>query len=105
LVAPSQTNMDEDGREWSFKTAAIHLLKLEKKPLSAKQLTSEILRQGTTFHYFYEGMVKSSGKTPDRTVASLIYSDIKGKGKDSQFIGFYFHYNLPKQLLAKDFLD
>jgi hypothetical protein len=39
--------MDEDGKEWSFKTASIHLLKLEKKPLSAKQLTSEILRQGT----------------------------------------------------------
>ena len=46
-----QHEKEEDG-QWSFKTAAIHLLQVEKKPMSAKQLTNEILETGKSEWFF-----------------------------------------------------
>jgi len=59
-----------------FKKAAYHILKKEKKPLSAKDITQVALK---------EGLITSQGETPDASLGSIIYTDIKQKGEESLF--------------------
>lgn len=60
----------------SFREAAVEILKELDRPLSAKELITRILSAG---------LVSTTGKTPDRTLASLIYSDIRTNGSKSRF--------------------
>jgi len=59
-----------------FKEAAYHILRKEKKPLSAKEITQIALK---------EGLITSDGKTPDATMSALIYTNIKQKAERSLF--------------------
>jgi type III secretion system FlhB-like substrate exporter len=60
----------------NFKEAAYHILREEKRPLSAKEITKIALK---------DGLITSDGKTPDVTMAAVIYTDIKQKGEKSSF--------------------
>ena len=59
-----------------FKEAAYHILREEKIPLSAKEIAKIALK---------DGLITSDGKTPDATMAAVIYTDIKQKGEKSSF--------------------
>lgn len=61
----------------NFKEAAYHVLKEEKKPLSAKKITEIALR---------EGLVRSVGKTPNATMGAVIYTDIKRRRGKALFV-------------------
>lgn len=61
----------------SFREAAIEVLRVSKKAMNAKEITDRILSNE---------MVATVGKTPDRTVAALMYAEMKYKGKQSSFI-------------------
>lgn len=61
----------------NFKEAAYHILKRGKKPLSAKEITQIALR---------EGLIRSTGKTPEATMGAVTYTDIKQKGEKSLFV-------------------
>ena len=61
----------------NFKKAAYNILKKEKKPLSAKEITQAALK---------EGLITSHGKTPNMTVSAVIYTNIKQKGGESLFV-------------------
>jgi len=61
----------------NFKEAACHVLKREKKPLSAKDITEISIK---------EGLITSKGKTPIATMGAIIYTDIKAKGESSIFV-------------------
>ena len=52
----------------NFKQAAYHVLKDEKRPIPAKEITQIALR---------DGLIKTDGKTPDATIGAVIYADIK----------------------------
>jgi len=58
----------------SFKHTAYQILKREGKPLSAAQIVKVALK---------EGLINTSGKTPQNTLASVIYCEIK---KDPQCV-------------------
>jgi len=60
----------------SFRHCAFTILKREGVPLTA----TEIVKKGIK-----EGMISTSGKTPQNTLASVIYSEIK-KDPTSQFV-------------------
>ena len=62
--------------EWSFKSGAIHLLQKAQKPLTAREMVEKMIK---------ELNFQTSGKTPERTLASLIYTDLKNNGKSSLF--------------------
>ncbi len=61
----------------NFKQAAYHVLKDEKRPIPAKEITQIALR---------DGLIKTDGKTPDATMGAVIYADIKQKGEKSLFV-------------------
>lgn len=61
----------------NFKKAACEILRREQKSLSPKEITNIALR---------EKLITSSGKTPQRTMASEIYKDINKLGNNSPFI-------------------
>lgn len=61
----------------NFKEAAYHVLKKEKKPLAAKDITVISIK---------EGLIASKGKTPIATMGAIIYTDIKAKGESSIFV-------------------
>ncbi len=61
----------------NFKEAAYNVLKKEKRPLSAKEITQIALK---------ERLIASNGKTPDATMGATIYTDIKQKGEKSLFV-------------------
>ncbi len=63
----------------NFKEAAYHILKKKKIPLSSKEITQIALK---------ERLITTDGKTPDATMYSIIYRDIKQKGKKSLFVKF-----------------
>jgi len=57
----------------NFKQAAYHVLKDEKRPIPAKEITQIALR---------DGLIKTDGKPPDATTGAVIYADIKQKRKN-----------------------
>jgi len=59
----------------SFKQIAFEILKKSGKPLRAKEITSQALKNG----------LKTEGKTPRATMSALLIMDIKNKGKLSDF--------------------
>jgi len=59
----------------SFKEAAIQILKVSKEPLSARQITEIAIEQG---------LIETSGKTPEASMGAQIYVDIS-KYKNSKF--------------------
>jgi len=61
----------------NFKQAAYHVLKDEKRPIPAKEVTQIALR---------DGLIKTDGKTPDATMGAVIYADIKQKKEKSLFV-------------------
>lgn len=61
----------------NFKEAAYHILRKEKKPVSAEQITTLALQ---------EGLITSQGKTPEATMGAIIYADIKRRGQQSLFV-------------------
>lgn len=61
----------------SFKSAALKILQEAKHPMSAAEIY-EVAKA--------KNLVKTSGETPDATMAALIYTDIKKKGDESQFV-------------------
>lgn len=60
----------------SFKEAAIKVLKSSNKPLSAREITELALSSG---------FIATEGKTPEMTMASVIYTDISSN-KSSEFL-------------------
>lgn len=61
----------------SFKAAALKILQESKRPMSVAEIY-EVAKS--------HDMVKTSGETPDATMAALIYTDIKKNGDESQFV-------------------
>ena len=61
----------------SFKNAAYQVLKKANKPLHSKEITKIALRCR---------FLKTSGKTPEATMGTILYTDIKKHGKNSRFI-------------------
>jgi len=60
----------------SFKEAARIILRREKKPMSAKDITEAAIA---------EGLITTQGKTPQNTLAALIYTDMKENESTSVF--------------------
>lgn len=60
----------------SFREAAIFVLRKAGKPMTAKEITKSIQERD---------LIVSEGKTPERTIAALMYSEIKAKGANSAF--------------------
>jgi len=60
----------------NFKEAAYHVLKKQKRPLSAKRITQIALT---------EGLLRSVGKTPHATMGAVIYTDMKRRGDKGPF--------------------
>ena len=56
----------------SFKKAAEHILKTSDEPLSAQEIAEQALQQG---------ILSTEGKTPEATMAALLYVDIKENKK------------------------
>ncbi len=61
----------------SFKEAAIKILHESKVPMSAAEIYAVAAKQG---------LVKTSGETPEATMAAQIYTDIQRKGEKSAFV-------------------
>lgn len=62
-------------KKLSFKEAAIKILKEAEEPLSPREITRIALE---------EGLIESSGETPEATMAAQLYTDtasIEGKRK------------------------
>ena len=60
-----------------FRTAAIEILTQAKAPLHSKEITRRALEQG---------ILETDGATPEASMAAQIITDIRGKGKASDFI-------------------
>jgi len=60
----------------TFLETAYIILKERKSPLTAEGILSEATKRG---------LVQTKGKTPEATMAAIIYTDIKKKGKESKF--------------------
>lgn len=60
-----------------FKHAAVQVLLAEQRLMSTGEITRLALKYG---------LVKCTGKTPEATMASALYTDIKRKGDESLFI-------------------
>jgi hypothetical protein len=60
----------------NFADAAYQIPKKNGKPMSSKELTAVALR---------EGLITTSGKTPEATMGARIYVDIKQFGGKSRF--------------------
>ncbi|KAL4436912.1 hypothetical protein ABPG75_004051 [Micractinium tetrahymenae] len=60
-----------------FKQAAVEVLRLEKRLMSTGEIARVALKRG---------LIKCTGKTPEATMASALYTDIKRKEGQSVFI-------------------
>lgn len=60
-----------------FRTAAIEILTQSKEPLHSKEITRRALELG---------ILETDGATPEASMAAQIITDIRGKGKASDFI-------------------
>ncbi|KAF0976380.1 hypothetical protein FDP41_004607 [Naegleria fowleri] len=69
-------NEDSSQKYHSFRDASVIVLSEVNKPLTATDLTKLI---------FERKLVKSAGKTPERTVAAMMYQEIKKKKNASTF--------------------
>ncbi len=67
-----------------FKEAAIKILTDSKEPMHYKEITEKAIKMN---------LIKTNGFTPDATMNSLIYRDIKNKKEKSAFVkvkqGYY----------------
>lgn len=63
--------------DFSFKQIALKVLEEEKKPLSFYDITNLARNRG---------YLKTTGKTPERTMGAQLYTDIKENGVSSPFI-------------------
>lgn len=63
--------------EFSFKNAALKVLREKNKPLSFYEITDIALKKG---------YLKTTGKTPERSMGAQLYTDIKKKGNKSLFV-------------------
>ena len=61
----------------SFKEVALRILSNSDRPLHSKEIAKRILRAQ---------LVKSSGKTPERTIYTALYRDIMRHKDKSRFI-------------------
>lgn len=59
-----------------FKSAAVAVLRLERKLMSTGDITRVALERG---------LIKCQGKTPEATMASALYTDVKRKERKSIF--------------------
>ncbi|GBF98412.1 hypothetical protein Rsub_10477 [Raphidocelis subcapitata] len=59
-----------------FKGAAVQILRLERRLMSTGEITKLALQRG---------FLKAQGKTPEATMASALYTDVKRKPADSLF--------------------
>jgi len=60
-----------------LKGIVVMILRKKKRELTARQISEIALK---------EGSLNKSGKTPQNTVAAMIYTDMKKNGKDSPFV-------------------
>ncbi|PSC74723.1 Tctex1 domain-containing 2 [Micractinium conductrix] len=67
----------EGGGGGIFKQAAVEVLRLEKRLMSTGEIARVALKRG---------LIKCTGKTPEATMASALYTDIKRKEGQSVFI-------------------
>ncbi|KAL9649744.1 hypothetical protein ABK040_009559 [Willaertia magna] len=72
-------NNNDSQQKYSFREAGILVLKQLGQPSNAQTITDEIFKQN---------LVQSSGKTPERTVAAMMYQEIKKKRNQSAFAMF-----------------
>lgn len=63
--------------DFSFKNAALKVLKEKNKPLSFHEITSIALKKG---------YLKTVGRTPERSMGAQLYTDIKNNGNKSLFV-------------------
>ncbi|MBN1550466.1 winged helix-turn-helix domain-containing protein [bacterium] len=77
-----------------FKEAAITILKREGRPLTPKQITEIALR---------ENLIDTMGKTPQASMASRIYMDMKRNGDKSVFIKIKKGYFALRETLIEQF--
>lgn len=63
--------------DFSFKNAALKVLKETNKPLSFHEITKIALKKG---------YLKTAGKTPERSMGAQLYTDIKTNGNKSLFV-------------------
>jgi len=61
----------------SFKDIAYQILKKSDRPLHSEEITEIAIRRR---------LLKTSGKTPEATMAAVLYTDIKKHGKKSRFL-------------------
>lgn len=65
------------GGNMSFRDASVAVLRMMQRPMTAKDIAKIALEKQ---------LVKSSGKTPDRTVAALIYQEMNRRKEKSAFV-------------------
>jgi len=63
--------------DFSFKSAALKVLREKNKPLSFHEITKIALQKG---------YLKTAGKTPERSMGAQLYTDIKTNGNKSLFV-------------------
>lgn len=61
-------------KKMSYKQVALHLLEREQRPMTAREIVSIAIN---------EGLIESTGKTPDATLAGQIYTEIQHLGDRS----------------------
>lgn len=61
----------------SYREAAIEVLRTERRPMTAKEIVAAATARG---------LLASSGRTPDASLAGRLYTDIQRNGKESLFI-------------------
>lgn len=71
------SNTAHSGAGGIFKSAAIEVLKMEKRLMSTGEITKLALERK---------LVKCQGKTPENTMASALYTDVRKRGNYSPFI-------------------
>jgi DNA-directed RNA polymerase delta subunit len=72
-VLPESTENDlQNSKKMSYKQAALFLLERERRPMTAREIVSIAIN---------EGLIESSGKTPDATLAGQIYTEMQRAGE------------------------
>ena len=66
----------------TFKAAAVEVLRGEKRPMKAEDITDLALRRK---------LLVTEGKTPSATMGAQLYTDVKNNGTKSEFVqlGFF----------------
>jgi restriction system protein len=61
-------------KKMSYKQVALYLLEREKRPMTAREIVAIAIA---------EGLIESTGKTPDATLAGQLYTDMQRAGERS----------------------